>query len=531
MVAIGIGTLPFSKLSSNDTYNIFAAKQHPTRTGRSIDPTMPPSRLLTVVAVSVLVLLLFVQNPRSASGLTSLVHTPSKNRVQVLSPAEQLQQEQQQHLSFLVHEQGYSRDMILRSPSIAGINLIENWSDKATNDLMQATRQLVQANPILRGRACMKQANQQLWITSASVDDDNKQQHDFLRILPTPKNAPDFSKITGIQERLDAIQKKLIPLFHPKELTPLTSEQISRKLPLFGVTLIELPNNFAAYAITMSHAVGDGVTFFQLIKELSLYMNHLPVEHAIDWNCPSKATHEFSPPGSTNRDAAVTYGPAMMAGALFNFPLLPLRKAEILLLKKEKVNVQRRALRAACNTTDISGNDIITAAVCEACQSSDLFFFTENARRQQKGGGAGDPTTLLPPPPIMAGGNFLHEIPVSRETAIHPQLLRKVIQDGHGEYSHKPNALPVAPFLFGRVGRVTSLASIAENVLYDDTTVVCTLPLASFIQQIPLDVAMIFRYDKHHWGVLHNFQQFNKKAKLLSAILAYRDDRSIVCEC
>ena len=80
-------------------------------------------------------------------------------------------------------------------------------------------------------------------------------QEDFLHILATPENAPDFSKITGIPERLDAIQKQLIPLFHPKELTPLTSEQIFRKLPLFGVTLLELPNNFAAYAITMSHAV------------------------------------------------------------------------------------------------------------------------------------------------------------------------------------------------------------------------------------------------------------------------------------
>jgi hypothetical protein len=174
-------------------------------------------------------------------------------------------------------------------------------------------------------------------------------------------------------------------------------------------------------------------------------------------------------------------------------------------LKKDKVSAQRRALRAAWNTTDISGNDIITAAVCQACRSSDLFFFTENARQNGS------------PLPIMAGGNFLHEIPVSRQTAIQPQKLRKVIQS-HGEY--KPNELPVAPFLLGRVGRVTSLASIAESMLYDDTTLVCSLPLASFIQQIPLDVAMIFRYDKQHWGVLHNFQQFDRKAKLISEILA-----------
>ena len=208
----------------------------------------------------------------------------------------------------------------------------------------------------------------------------NTEEHadqEFFRILPTPTNAPDFAEITGPQERLEAIQRQLVPLFDSCELT---ATQISRNLPLFAVTLIPLPSNYAVYAIHMSHAVGDGVTFFQIVKEISLLMSGLPVDHPIDWNCPAKPTHELSPPSSSPRDFAVSYGVPMMLGALKNFPFLPFRRAEVLLVRKDKVSEQKRALRAAWNTTEISGNDVITAALCAACGSSDLFFFTQNAR-------------------------------------------------------------------------------------------------------------------------------------------------------
>jgi len=122
---------------------------------------------------------------------------------------------------------------------------------------------------------------------------------------------------------------------------------------------------------------------------------------------------------------------------------------------------------------------------------------------------------------VMAGGNFLCEIPVSRRTAMQPERLRQVVSR-HGEYA--PNALPARPFYCGRVGRITSLASIAETVLYDGTTVVCTVPLASFIGEIPMDVAVIFRYDKQHWGILHNFAEFDRGAKLMAELLANGDE-------
>jgi len=234
-----------------------------------------------------------------------------------------------------------------------------------------------------------------------------------------------------------------------------------------------------------------------------MLMSGLPIDHPIKWNCSAKPIHEFSPPHASPRDVHFTYGPPMMLGALVNAPTLLSREASFLLLEKKRVNDMKRALRTALNT-NVSANDLITSALCEACQSSDLFLFTENVRHN---GG---------PIPVTAGGNFLIEVPVSKETASQPDKLRRVVLQ-HGEY--EPNTLPLMPFISGRAGRITSLASIAETVMYDGTKVICTVPLASFIAQIPLDVGVIFRYDKDHWGVLHNFAQFDPTAKLMAELL------------
>jgi hypothetical protein len=87
----------------------------------------------------------------------------------------------------------------------------------------------------------------------------------------------------------------------------------------------------------------------------------------------------------------------------------------------------------------------------------------------------------------------------------------------HGEYA--TNQLPLWPFVCGRVGRITSLASITETIIYKGTAIVCTIvPLVSFIAQIPLDVCVVFRYDKDHWGVLHNFAQFKVSGLLADLV-------------
>ena len=48
----------------------------------------------------------------------------------------------------------------------------------------------------------------------------------------------------------------------------------------------------------------------------------------------------------------------------------------------------------------------------------------------------------------------------------------------------------------------------------------CMFPSASFIQDLPLDVAVIFTFDSNHWGIMHNFRKVNP-SPLLDEIAAY----------
>jgi len=419
-------------------------------------------------------------------SLYQLVATADAVITTELQPAEEVLTNSIPIEHFLIHSGGETKNMIFRAPAVAGVSLVQGWTDDATQAFVRAVNRLVRENPILTGHVYKNEKNE-LWIQSGTFLPGH---HDFVRIFDAPESVPNFSNLTP-NETLNAIQTHLVPLLEPCELT---AKQAKDKLPLLRATLILLPNNYAFYSLSVSHAVGDGVTFFLLLKELSIFMNGMDnKDAAIEWHCRQKATHEFYPKSFSNWDIQVSYGLPFMLGALKNFPSLLSRKAEVILLRKTKVMDKRRELRVTLNATDISSNDIITAALAEANRACDIFIFTENVRNGGKVDGI----------PGNAGGNFLLEVPVSRESSCRPDEMRKAVNQ-RGEY--KTDKLPLRPYLFGRVGRITSLASIAESMLYKDVKVICTIPLATFISEIPLDVCVIFRYDKEHWGVLHNCQ-------------------------
>ena len=326
-----------------------------------------------------------------------------------------------------------------------------------------------------------------------------RKHHEFVKIL-TLSNTRAMEEMASATEMLQWFDQDLFSLLDESELT---STQIKHKLPLFGATLVLLPGNHALYSIKMSHCVGDGVTFFHLVKQVSHCMSGLSVS-PIDWDNPAKATHEIYPPSFSWRDAEVAYGAPFLVGALKNLLSIRRRQAHMFLLNKHKITAERQRLRDQHGSSSISSNDVITAALCKANQSSDVFVFTENARGVKEG------------VPRNAAGNFFWEVPVSRKVCSRPEELRNVISSSNLGY-YKTNELPLLPFLCGRVGRVTSLASIAENVLYEGVEIMSTVVPVSLMNLIPLDVAIIFRFNAEYWGVLHNFAEFNMTGLLQDA--------------
>jgi hypothetical protein len=333
----------------------------------------------------------------------------------------------------------------------------------------------------------------ELWVQTGTFLPEH---HNFVEVVKAPDSLsiPDFSVMNG-SEIMTFLQKDVFLLFPKCELT---ASQIANKSPLMKVTLMKLSNNYAVWSLQLSHCLGDGVTFFMLLKQISMVLSGGPNASSpppmLNWNVPAKPTHELFPPAYSARDIHVAYGPPFMLGAARNvLTQQNKRPVRMFLLNKHVISDEKRRLRAAPGCSHVSSNDIITAALCQATHSSDVFIFTENVRGRKVG------------IPVNAAGNFLLEMSVPRSVAMQPEALREVVQS-QGYYA--ANELPVGPFVAGRVGRVTSMASIAESFVYKGTKSLATLPLTSFLEEIPLDVALIFRYNKDYWGVLHNVADF-----------------------
>jgi hypothetical protein len=293
---------------------------------------------------------------------------------------------------------------------------------------------------------------------------------------------------------------------HFEHLCASTSVQIKEQLPVFAVSVMIIPSDdcektsqetqAAVVALSISHALGDGVTYFQMLKQLSMYMNresghqdmHIP---SIDWNFRSQTAHELYPAMLSWRDIEVSYGLPFFIGLVKNAILtFQKRKPSILLLDKSKVKLEKLRLRELLNSTSISSNDVVSLALCQSNPDVDIFVFTENARDDDR-------------IPRNAGGNFYWEIPFSSQAALSdPRHFRSSVEH---QASYPSGQLPIEPFLNGRVGRLTSLATVSEQLNYEGVETLCTLPVKSFLRTIPMDVAMIFRFNKRCLGVLHNF--------------------------
>ena len=116
-------------------------------------------------------------------------------------------------------------------------------------------------------------------------------------------------------------------------------------------------------------------------------------------------------------------------------------------------------------------------------------------------------------------GNYHYEIPVPRENITNPLFLRDVVERNHQDYGYKYE-LPICPYVNGEIARITSMATISESLVHDGLSTICTMPLESFLFQIPLDIGMIFRYNKDCFGFLHNFDTIEiKDDSLLSKIM------------
>lgn len=377
-------------------------------------------------------------------------------------------------------------------PSITTFTLVNGWNDNATESLIHAVNRVVEKNVVLTGTASRHGIinNVEIRITPGTY---TPVAHNFVNVISIEKDlhVPDFKhmKKSKILDFMDTFISPLVPK------TDSVIESISNQSPLFGVDLIILGNGYACYVVKMSHCVGDGVTYFNVIDEINHFFNQnsrkMRIE-SIDWTNEKISHHEIFPERFSSRDTQIMYGIPFLLGLLKNTWNIHKQKKGYFLLCKKKVQMKKKFYLES-HQTNVSANDIITTALCEASLSTTIFAFTMNMRR----------------PHCNYGGNYHNEIPFPKSSVLYstdqadPGLFRNILRNG---WYYDTNEIPPCPFVLGTVGRISSLATIQKLIATENMEVLCHAMLSSFVSNVPLDTAFISSMNNETYVVLHNFR-------------------------
>jgi hypothetical protein len=433
---------------------------------------------------------------------SSVVAPPPEPKIPVQVPVQDVsvlannKEETTQRQSYIAHNAPTSTIFILNSPAISSFVLVKGWSENSLAVLSNAVDKVIKENPVLSGRAtCPKN-----WCKEPSVAIElsaflPERGHSFVEAIDGRELPQLADKDSDTAFLLDYVGKFVAPLVGCHDTT---LQQIHHKSPLFGVKVVLLPGDYACIYTKMSHCIGDFVTYYQILDQISAYDKGAEA-HSINWNNPLQAKHEIVPDDLSKRDVVRLYGLPFLFGIASHLPTMRLRKKEILLLSREKIKRKKEKLKAKGYCEGITSNEIITAALCDANRSTDIFAFTRSMRGVTPGLGLRD------------GGNLHCEIPFQRCAGRNPLVIKDMIE--RGKY-FEPNEIPVWESLMGRVGRITNCIAPTNKISFGGCKPICFCPAKSFLNLTPLDTAIIFRADKDHYAVMHNFQKMTDSQQL-----------------
>lgn len=120
----------------------------------------------------------------------------------------------------------------------------------------------MQTNPFLTGKLLKSTADEVVCEPAAHVI--------ALNVINGPS---DFTLPTTLTEQLKSALK-LEALIKPLDQG---HEALASGSPLFSVSVVLLPNNFACLCVQLSHILGDGFTYYRVCAQLNAAVNGLPM--------------------------------------------------------------------------------------------------------------------------------------------------------------------------------------------------------------------------------------------------------------
>lgn len=165
------------------------------------------------------------------------------------------------HDSHLLHE-GETAKFMPKWPAIVTYTLVKGWTDETTKAFQDAVDKVVELNPILAGRVYRHRPfpifhpRGDHFELRVDMDYYNQENHDFVKVFDRQDEA--IPANMNCTSALNFMETKIIPSLgiHCES----TGTEIRKKLPLFGVHVVRLPDDHACIAIKMSHCLGDGLT-------------------------------------------------------------------------------------------------------------------------------------------------------------------------------------------------------------------------------------------------------------------------------
>ena len=410
---------------------------------------------------------------------------------------------------YIAHNAPKSTYLILNSPAIASFVLVKGWTPESLESFSKAVDTVVMENKVLTGKATCPQnwwKDPQIGIQPGTfLPERHGGNHSFVTTIDVSDKLPSIEGL-DTADQMAYIDKRVGRLVGRLDST---LQQIHKESPLFDVKVVLLPDDYACIYTKMSHCIGDLVTYYEILDQISSIDKGEELR-PINWDNPMKAKHEIFPESLTTRDLERLYGLPFLVGIASHVPTMPFRKKEYLLLDEKKIK-QTKADYKAKGCTAVSSNDIITAALCDAARSTDIFALTRSMRGVTHGLGLRD------------GGNLHCEIPFQRCAGRNPLVIKDILEKGN---YFEPDEVPIWESITGRVGRISNCVAPMNRMSFGGCTPICYCPSKSFLDFTPLDTAIIFRVAKGQDAVLHNFQKMSDSKMLNDLLLSNKNGDS-----
>ena len=197
----------------------------------------------------------------------------------------------------LIRKGKYAKVIKYVLPRVETFTLSSGWDDGKVAAFAQAIEQVVVENPILTSHLVWKKN-----ALYASLGTYTTKNHTFVKIEKDPSIVVE-TDLVSYKGQLDFINDCIAPMVGSTKKV-LASDDIKTMRPLFHfhAHLFQFANGRVCYYTGVSHALVDGRTYYQIIDQISSFMNQEDILSHINWGNPELTTLDIYPDHLTKRD-------------------------------------------------------------------------------------------------------------------------------------------------------------------------------------------------------------------------------------